>query len=289
MLDISELPDLEIGLASETVDFDAAFRLVHDQYVWRGYTAPAPSGRRFSVHHALPTTKVFVARRGDAFIGTLTLVQDSLFALPLDELYREEVAGLRQQGRRISEVSALATAAASRRAGVAVLLHLMRMVVTYALKIGSVNDLCITVNPRHVEFYRTCLRFDVIGPERAYGKVNGAPAVLLRLDLDVARAVEAAVHRGEDSEPVHRFLFAADYQARVLSQLQSNLAAAHFRRAQFLEFFGDGVLLGNLSDDMRARLERFFAPVSIDRPCELTPADGCAWWGDAPPRTAATA
>jgi hypothetical protein len=241
------------------------------------------------VHHALPTTKVFVARRGDAFIGTLTLVQDSLFALPLDELYRDEVAGLRQQGRRIAEVAALATSAASRRAGVAVLLHLMRMVVTYALKIGSVNDLCITVNPRHVEFYRTCLRFDIIGPERAYGKVNGAPAVLLRLDLDVARAVEAAVHRGEDSEPVHRFLFAAEYQARVLSQLQSNLAAAHFRRSQFLEFFGDGALLEPLSGEMRARLERFFAPVSIDRPCELPPADGRAGSGPSSRPAAATA
>jgi hypothetical protein len=264
-----EIPNLRVGLASETNTYDAAFRLVHDQYVWRGYMAPTSSGRRLSVHHALPTTKVFVAHRVDRLVGTLTLVQDSLLGLPLDDLYRDEVAALRGQGRRIAEVAALATAAETRRTGIVVLSHLMRMVVTYALKIGGVNDLCITVNPRHVEFYRTCLRFETIGPERAYGKVNGAPAVALRLDLDVARAVEAAVHRGEDPEPIHQFLFAPENQDRVLAELWSNLAAAHFRRAQFFEFFGDGVLLQTLPEETRVRLERFFAPVGIDRPCEL--------------------
>ncbi len=286
MQEIPELPDLDVGLATETGSFDAAFRLVHEQYLWRGYMTPMPSGRRLSAHHALPTTKVFVAHRLDSLIGTLTLVRDSLFGLPLDDLYRSEVAGLRRQGRRIAEVAALATSAASRRAGIAVLLHLMRMVVTYAIKVAGVNDLCITVNPRHVEFYRTCLRFEVIGPERAYGKVNGAPAVALRLDLDVARAVEAAVHRGEDREPIHHFLFAVGNQERVLGQLWSNLASAHFRRAQFLEFFGDGVLLQSLSAEMRARLERFFAPVSIDRPCELPLAAGRARSGSGPSTSA---
>lgn len=264
-----EISNLRVGLASETNTYDAAFRLVHDQYVWRGYMAPTSSGRRLSVHHALPTTKVFVAHRVDRLVGTLTLVQDSLLGLPLDDLYRTEVAALREQGRRIAEVAALATAAETRRTGIAVLSHLMRMVVTYALKIAGVNDLCITVNPRHVEFYRTCLRFETIGPERAYGKVNGAPAVALRLDLDVARAVEAAVHRGEDPEPIHQFLFAPENQDRVLADLWSNLASAHFRREQFFEFFGDGVLLQTVPEETRARLERFFAPVGIDRPCEL--------------------
>lgn len=275
-----EPSDLDVGLAGETSVFDAAFRLVHDQYNWRGYMAPAPSGRRLTVHNALPTTRVFVARRGGRVIGTVGLVQDSLFGLPLDDLYRAEVAGLRADERRIAEVVALATAAESRRAGVTVVLQLMRMVITYALELAAVQDLCVTVNPRHVEFYRTCLRFEPLGPERAYAKVNGAPAVALRLNLDVARAVEAAVHRGTDVEPVHHFLFAQENQDRVLAQLRSNLASAHFRRAQFLEFFGDGVLLRQLAPEMRARLETFFAPVRLERPCELV------WVAGRPGRTA---
>ena len=91
----------------------------------------------------------------------------------------------------------------------------------------------------------------------------------MRGEAEGSRSVEAAVHRGADPEPIHQFLFAPDNQDRVLADLWSNLASAHFRRAQFAEFFGDGVLLQTLPDDMRARLERFFAPVGIDRPCEL--------------------
>ena len=273
---IEEPADLAIGLAADTDAFDAAFRLVHDQYTWRGYMASTSSGRRLSLHHVLPSTKVFVARQHDRVIGTLTLVQDSLFGLPLDELYREEVAGLRADQRRLSEVTALATAAESRRAGVTVLLHLMRAMVTYAMHVGGTHDLCITVNPRHVEFYRKCLRFAAIGPERSYDKVNGAPAVLLRLNLEIACAVEASVHRGEDREPIHTFLFARAHQERILAQLRSNLASAHFRRAQFVEFFGDGVLLQRLSPEMRARVEAFFAPVSVERPCEVA-AGAVAW------------
>jgi hypothetical protein len=265
--------DFEVDLATETRMFDAAFRLVHDQYTWRGYMMPAANGRRLSLHNALPSTRVFVATRANRVIGTLTLVQDSLFGLPMDDLYRGEVAELRAQGRRVGEVSALATAAECRRAGVSVLLHLMRMLVTYAVKVVSLDDLCITVNPRHVEFYHTCLKFEPLGGERAYDKVNGAPAVALRLDLDVARGVEAAVRRGEDTDPVHQFLFARPAQDEVLGQLHRQLPRAHFRREQFVEFFGDGILLQQVPEAWRARLESFYAPILMDRPCELHGAD----------------
>jgi hypothetical protein len=263
-----EPADLDVGLAGDTDVFDAAFRLVHDQYTWRGYMAPSPSRRRLSVHHALPTTKVFVARR-DRVVGTVTLVGDSLFGLPMDDLYRQEISTLRAQGRRIAEVSALATAAESRRTGITVLLHLMRALITYAVKLAALDDLCITVNPRHVAFYRSCMRFETIGGERAYGKVNGAPAVALRLNLEVARAIEAAVHRGDEREPIYQFLCAQANQARVLTRLWENLASARFRRPQFIEFFGDGMLLSELPPAMRARVEGFFAPVAAERPCEV--------------------
>lgn len=44
----------------------------------------------------------------------------------------------------------------------------------------------IEVNPRHVEFYRRMLGFEMFGAERLCNRVN-APAVLLRLDLSYAR------------------------------------------------------------------------------------------------------
>src|SRR5262249_42662020 len=82
-----------------------AFRLVHDQYVSRGYMLPDPSGLRVGLHHTLPTTKVFVATLGPRVVGTMTLIEDSVLGLPMDELYRDDLAHFRDQGRRVNEVS----------------------------------------------------------------------------------------------------------------------------------------------------------------------------------------
>jgi hypothetical protein len=42
------------------------------------------------------------------------------------------------------------------------------------------------LNPHHTFFYERLLLFERVGETRSYGKVNGAPAILLRLDMDEA-------------------------------------------------------------------------------------------------------
>ena len=46
-----------------------------------------------------------------------------------------------------------------------------------------IDDFVIEVNPRHVNYYRRLLCFEVLGQERPCPRVQGAPAVLLRVDL----------------------------------------------------------------------------------------------------------
>jgi hypothetical protein len=40
------LAAFDFGLATTPEDFEGAFRLLHDRYVWRGYMAPQASGQR---------------------------------------------------------------------------------------------------------------------------------------------------------------------------------------------------------------------------------------------------
>ena len=47
------------------------------------------------------------------------------------------------------------------------------------------------------------LTFDVIGPERECPRVNGAPAVLLRLDLKKAGEILDRLERAESEEWAH--------------------------------------------------------------------------------------
>jgi predicted N-acetyltransferase YhbS len=173
---------LEVEVAATPTARDEAFRLVHDRYVERGYCHPAPDGRRTSFHHALHTTRVFVARAGGHVLGTLTLIPDALCAPPMAELYRDELAGLGIARGRLAEVSALAVAPGLGGRGIDVLISLVRRLVAYATRVAAVDALCIAVHPRHAAFYER-LGFRRIGAAKAYGAVNDAPAVALALDL----------------------------------------------------------------------------------------------------------
>jgi hypothetical protein len=119
-------------------------------------------------------------------VGTVSLVLDSEDGLPCDEIYGPELAALRSQGRRLLEVTRLAinqTHAHSKQ----LLTLLCNAPFVYGAQVADCTDLVIEVNPRHVAYYVRLLKFDILGSERECPRVQGAPAVLLRGDLNVYR------------------------------------------------------------------------------------------------------
>ena len=163
-------------------ELECSLRLVHDNYVRCGYMEPEPSGIRLSVFYALPSARTFVAVVRDEVIATVSLFCDSPLGLPADKLYGEEVSRLREAGRRVGEVGMLADRRRSLARSMPVLMQMMK-VLYYEARRMELADLVITVHPKHAEFYSRMLCFREYGPEKSYGAVNGAPAVLLRLDV----------------------------------------------------------------------------------------------------------
>jgi GNAT superfamily N-acetyltransferase len=197
---------LDFGLATDRRTLEQAFRLQHDQYVAHGYMDAHPSGWRLSLHNALSATHVFVARCGGRVVGTMTLIADSPLGLPMDEIYTDELRRLRDGRGSLAEVSALAVDPAYQSSGVPILLRLIRMLVIHAAQ--TVTDLCIAVNPHHAAFYRKAFHFQDIGGLKQYGKVNGAPALALRLDLALARSLMRELRDGHRMiSKVYEFLF----------------------------------------------------------------------------------
>jgi len=213
------LPErLDFGLATDRSTLEQAFRLQHDQYVAHGYMDAHPSGWRLSLHNALSATRVFVARCGGHVVGTMTLIADSPLGLPMDEIYTDELRTLRDARSNLAEVSALAVDPAYQASGVPILLRLIRMMVIYAAQ--TVSDLCITVNPHHAAFYRKAFHFQDIGGLKQYGKVNGAPALALRLDLALARTLMRELRDGHRMiSKVYEFLFHPANVEAVMTQL----------------------------------------------------------------------
>jgi hypothetical protein len=178
-LDAIDRPAIKIAETSR--EYEQALALVYEEYVQSGYIPnPNPDGMVFSVHHLLPETTVFIAKSYETVISTLTQVFDSEhFGLPMDCIYREELAELRDKGRKIAELGSLATNKEFRWQNL--FMYLCQLMYWFARERG-VNDLCITVNPKHVRFYKTIFLFEKFGPEKQYPKV-AAPAVLMRLDV----------------------------------------------------------------------------------------------------------
>ena len=163
-----------IRMANSQGRREAASLLLKKMYGWRGYEVDP------AVQHAINKITLF-AETGGQTVGTMSLCLDGHEAgLPADENFRSELDGLREQQRRLCEPSRLAIDKGMSKRVFAALIHISYI---YAHNIHHYTDYVIEVNPRHVMFYKRMLGFKDFGSERPCTRV-GAPAVLLRLELD---------------------------------------------------------------------------------------------------------
>jgi hypothetical protein len=164
----------KIRLAHDADRTREARILVEKRYHDVGYQVSASSGQQ-----ACPERITLATYKGDEVIGTITVGFDTGAGLLVDELYKNEVDTLRQQGLRVCEFTKLAIdhKGASKR----MIAGLFQVAYLYAVKIWGYTDIVIEVNPSHVPFYQRMLGFQPLGEERTCPRV-GAPALLLRLD-----------------------------------------------------------------------------------------------------------
>ena len=120
-------------------------------------------------------------------------------------IYKKELDHLRSQGRMIGEVGCLATHPEFRDGSQNILMHGNKIMLKYAMEYLKLDDLVITVNPKHALVYKEVLLFEEIGEGeiKAHPKVNGNPAVALRLNL---HEVEAKCRHFYQNNPLEKNL-----------------------------------------------------------------------------------
>lgn len=203
---LDEIDRPNIKIAETRAEWAQSFALVYREYLASGYIKePHPSEMHFNAYNFLPTTCVFIFRAYRTVITTLTQIFDSgLFGLPMDALYRPELDALRDRGRMIAELSALATPREARWRNLMVFLS--KTMFEYSL-LNKIDDICIMVNPKHVNFYKTMFLFEDFGEERFYEAV-GAPAIALRINME--HIEERALEKYEDcdlDDNIHEFFY----------------------------------------------------------------------------------
>ncbi len=166
----------DIRLARTHFQQGAVSRLVRRMYAWRGYSMQP------SVYPQNdPNRATLAVWKEEDVVATLTIGLDSSDGLLADGLYAQELAGLRNPGRRVCEVTQLAVHPEFSCGRM--LNALFRTALIYGKEHLRASDAVIEVNPRHVRFYERRFGFRQVGKLRQCERVN-APAVLLHQTLD---------------------------------------------------------------------------------------------------------
>ena len=207
----------KIRVAKRNRSHQDAGSLVHRKYAGRGYALPVIDPRS--------RISTFIAYDEGRVVGTVGLGADFGKGLSADELYREEINRLRARGHRVCEFTRLAVD--RNAASKSVLAGLFHTAYIYASKICGYTHAVIEVNPRHVAFYRTQLKFEPIGPERLNTRVN-APAVLLCVAFETI-AEGLAKHAGksplpEEKRTLYHHGFSQEEELGVLNRLYALVA-----------------------------------------------------------------
>ncbi len=261
-----------IKIAETKEELFQAFQLVYSEYNEKGYISkPHPESILYSIYNFLPKTCVFIFQSFRDVISTITYIPDDpLFGLPMDSLFREEVDCMRSQGRKVAEIGSLASEKSIR--GRNVVMYLYKTIFAYA-RITGVNDICLTVNPKHVRFYTDILFAEQVGVEKHYKMVE-APAVLMRIDFDLFTQRLLDAYSPDDFETDLASFFLKMHGNKVAD----DIGALHYERDEFLDydaaryfFTQRPEVLCELADEQLDFLEWFYhkalnVPSSVDCP-----------------------
>ncbi len=211
-IDELKMAQYQFKLATSAKDYFAALKLVQDVYRKEGYVNANESSCpcRILENHFFEKTAVFIGKKEEKLVFTVSLFPDSPKGLPMDSIYKNELDSMREQGRRIGEVGCLATHPELRDGSQNIPMHGNKIMVKYAIEYLKLDDLVITVHPKHAVVYKEVLMFDEIGKGtiKAHPKVNSNPAVALRLNLNEVEAKFKHFYQHNSHETnLHHFLF----------------------------------------------------------------------------------
>lgn len=193
---------IRVKIASELEEFEDAFRLLATNYRACGYENQITGLFRFTHYHVLPSTVTLVAKHEDRVVATLSVVADTgLCGLPMESIYRAEIDGLRQEGRRLAEATSLADQNLGVLEFVRVFKTLIKVGMQYHVRQGG-DSWVIAVNPRHRGFYQKVLGFVPLGQRRAYPSVQGHPAEAYVSGVDLLRTHAPEMNREVFGEPL---------------------------------------------------------------------------------------
>lgn len=171
---------LALRIAESADEFEACFALARD--------AGAPGATPW---HALPSTTTVCAVLGGEIVGTLTLVRDGVFGLPMQSAF--DLSPVRARGGPLAEVMALAVRRDFRHAGGGLLFPLLKFAYEYSTRCSDTRHLVFAAPPGPLELCEALLPVDRLAAE---GARDAGAMVAASVDLQRAPERLRAVYGG---------------------------------------------------------------------------------------------
>ncbi len=192
-LDSIDLDRFQIRLARTAKEYEDAFRLIHLAYAFKGIEPMRRLDLRITEQHVLSEAVVLVAYERERLVGTISVTKDSPAGLPLDKDYPSELASLRSDGARLSEVGSLAVVQRCWHSGLMPLLGMAAARVGFRIHGSSHN--VIGIHPKASDFYRAIWNFHPLGAVRQHTELE-APVIGLAHERSAVQTHFSRHHRG---------------------------------------------------------------------------------------------
>ena len=156
---------------------------------------------RANKYHLLPTTTIFTAKYGDEVIGTISVILDSTFGLPIDSF--EDISSFRKEGT-VAEIAGFTVKESwrSRNSGISIPLALMAL--RYCFENLNVDNIVLTVRDSVKPFYEDICKFEAFGKVKTHDGVEGLrSASLVVKTADYYKKLENAY----EGKPLNKSLF----------------------------------------------------------------------------------
>lgn len=179
--------NLVVKIAETKEELEGAFQVLYRSYLEMGYCEKSESEMRLTIHHALPTTSVIIAKYKNKVVGTLTLVRNNNLKLPCEKEWNIDF--LKTDDRRVAEITCLAIDKEFRRAKNGnIFFPVMKFMYEFSTQYFGTQTLAIVVHPKERCFYEGLMFFTPID-EKVVENYYGAPAMAFYLNFSGAKSV----------------------------------------------------------------------------------------------------
>lgn len=161
-------------------EFYSGMRLLHQQYRRLGIITPQPGEMIFSPALFQHGSRLFIATRGNAVVGTIAYLRHGTLGIPAMSLYGEEIQPWLARGP-VGEIGALCIEPSCRNQGVLRLLY--AYAILYACVAERTEMLFIQVDRRKAAFYQKMFFFQPASEGKRHPAYGNLESMLMRGEI----------------------------------------------------------------------------------------------------------